>query len=570
MIASRLPTLRDILRETISRFNTAHIDSPATTARVVLARALDKPREWLVAHDDATLDAPTAARVEHLIKQVLAHEPLAYILGSREFYGIDLMVDPRVLIPRPETEMLVELALGHLRAGADMSAGRPTAPDYAMDDVVDVIDVGTGSGAVAIAISRHAPDARIIASDISVDALAVARINALSSKTAGQITFIASDLLDGINAQARVITANLPYVTTEEIESLPPEIQEHEPRVALDGGDDGLHLVRRLLRQLDAHLLPGGIAVFEFGSAQGKCAVTAAREVLGGWSVELLKDLAGLDRVLLARKPEIQLIAVDLDGTTLDDHFRISERVKRALRAAVERGVRVTIASGRPVPVIAPYIEAIGVNAPVLAMQGGMIYDFAIGQVLHELTITRELGCALVALEHLQPAWQIVLFIGDHMVVSSLRYAPEFYLSLLGENLTVQVDLCAALAHNDPDKVLVIVSPEDAPLAIAEMGRIAGEDASVVQSHRLFVEVNPRDAHKGFGLARLAAGLNIARESVMAIGDQDNDTTMVAWAGVGVAMGNGSPATRAAANWIAPSIDQDGAAVAIERFVLGW
>ncbi len=566
-----------MLRDTIAKFHIAHIDSPALTARVVVAHGLEKTREWLVAHDDVILDEQALLRVHGLIEQVLAHEPLAYILGHREFYGIDLAVDPRVLIPRPETEMLVELAISHLRSWSDNHKGqrpltylKPAHLADSGDDVVDVIDVGTGSGAVAIAISRHVPAARIVASDVSRDALDVALINAQRTETVDRICFVVSDLLADIAVHSRVITANLPYVTTEEIEALPSEIQEHEPRVALDGGADGLGLVRRLLRQLDAHLLPGGIALFEFGAAQGQSAVAFAREALPGWSVELLKDLAGLDRVLIVRKPEIKLIAVDLDGTTLDDQFRISERVKGALAAAVERGVRVTIASGRPVPVIRPFVNAIGVNAPVLAMQGGMIYDFATEQVLHELTISSELGCALVELENRFPAWQVALFVGDGMVVSSLRYEPAFYLSLLGENLSVNSDLCAALAQRDPDKVLVIVPAEDAPLARTEMAQIAGDNGTVVQSHRLFVEVNPLLAHKGAGLARLASDLRIARESVMAIGDQDNDTTMVAWAGVGVAMGNGSPATRAAAHWIAPSIDLDGAAVAIERFVLGW
>jgi len=559
------PTIRAILRAMIEQFHAAHVDSPVTTARVLLAQALGKSRVWLTSHDEVVPDPAALLRLQKLTERVVSHEPLAYILGHREFYDIDLMVDPRVLIPRPETEMLVELALSHILPRVVFES-----PDGARGkDIVDVIDVGTGSGAVAIAISRHAPGARIIASDISRDALNVALINIKRNNVEGRITLIESDLLDALPVHACVITANLPYVTTEEIEALPPEIQEHEPRVALEGGADGLDLVRRLLRQLDRHLLPGGIAVFEFGSAQSTRVLDSAREVLHGWSVELLKDLAGLDRVLLVRKPEIKLIAVDLDGTVLDDHFRISHRVKQTLAAAVKRGVRITIASGRPMPVIRPYIEMIGVNAPVLAMQGGMIYDFASEKVLYELTLTRALGCELVTLEHTHPSWQAVLFVGEGMVVSSLRYAPEFYLALLGENLVVAADLCAALAEHDPDKVLFIIPPEDASLALFEMGHIAGDTATVVQSHRLFVEVNPLEAHKGAGLARLADYLNIARERVMAIGDQDNDATMVAWAGLGVAMGNGSEATREAANWVAPPIDEDGAAVAIERFVLG-
>ncbi len=356
------PTIRQYLRDTISRLNQAHIDSPATTARAVLSLVLGRRREWLVAHDDTLLDDLTLAKVEGLWGRVLAHEPLAYILGHREFYDLDLKVDARVLIPRPETEMLVDLALSTLtlsptlprsnRGGSqissparqqEMDAGAHTpspveqrggmeggltpspaqqqemdegahAPSPARDErgrvgegagwtTIDLIDVGTGSGAVAIAVSAHAPEARVIATDISPDALEVACENARTYGVSEHIRFIQSDLLAAVDARAHVITANLPYVTVEEIEALPPEIQSHEPRVALDGGPDGLVLVRRLLTQLDAHLIPGGSAFFEIGSSQGQAALDAARAALPGWRVELGKDLAKLDRVLQVQKP---------------------------------------------------------------------------------------------------------------------------------------------------------------------------------------------------------------------------------------------------------------------------
>ena len=265
---------------------------------------------------------------------------------------------------------------------------------------------------------------------------------------------------------------------------------------------------------------------------------------------------------------KIELLVIDLDGTVLDDNFQISERVREALKAAMAQGVRVTIATGRPVPVTRPFAVSLGVNAPVLVMQGGMIYDFATETVLHELTLPHELACSLVELEVVFPAWQVVLYTGDEIYVSSIRYPQEFYESLLGTNLTVHPDVCSALNRRDPDKVLFIIPPEDAVTAQVELNRIAGTAATVVQSHALFVEVNPRDANKGAGLARLAVDLSIPRERVMAIGDQDNDVTMIEWAGLGVVMGNGSPASKAVANWIAPSINEDGAAVAIEKFIL--
>ncbi len=276
----------------MARFQQAGIDSPTLTARLLLAAALDKPREWLVAHNDHPLSTEQADAFERLITRALAREPLAYLLGRREFYGLDFIIDSRVLIPRPETEMLVERALEHLRAPSQDHAPQTDAGH------VDAIDVGTGSGAIAIAIARHAPGARLAATDVSAEALDVARINAGRHGVADRIEFAQADLLDNTPYRARVIAANLPYVTTEEIEALPPEIQAHEPRVALDGGGDGLALVRRLLGQLPAHLLPGGAAFFEIGASQGPAALRVAGELLPSARVTLDKDLAGLDRVL--------------------------------------------------------------------------------------------------------------------------------------------------------------------------------------------------------------------------------------------------------------------------------
>jgi len=266
--------------------------------------------------------------------------------------------------------------------------------------------------------------------------------------------------------------------------------------------------------------------------------------------------------------PPIALIALDLDGTILNDQFQISPRVLSALQAAVALGVRVTIATGRPVEVTRPFVKAVGVNAPTISMQGGVIYDFATETTLHELTLPHELACALTELEAHYPAWQAVIYGDGALYVSSIRYPMDFYASLLGTNLQVHDDLCAALNRQDPQKVLYIIPPEDAELAVNELKRITGDRATVVRSHALFVEVNPLEAHKGAGLARLAADLGIPREQVMAIGDQDNDVTMLEWAGLGVVMSNGSAASKLVADWIAPSITEDGAAIAIERFVL--
>jgi release factor glutamine methyltransferase len=301
--------IRTALRNAIAQLDTARVDAPATTARLLLAHMLGKPKAWLVAHGDETLDARTQAHYAGLLQRVVAHEPMFYVLGHREFYGLDLLVDKRVLIPRPETEMLVELALAELRVTND--EWRIRNGDASFDtrhSTFDILDVGTGSGAVPIAVAKHAPNAKIIATDISRDALDVARMNAERHDVADRITFVQADLLDGIDVTPMIITANLPYVTREEIDGLPPEIQDHEPRVALDGGDDGLDLVRRLLGQIKTRRAerPFGsaslrAAYLEFGASQGAAVLQAAREILPNAHSEILKDLAKLDRVLTVR-----------------------------------------------------------------------------------------------------------------------------------------------------------------------------------------------------------------------------------------------------------------------------
>ncbi len=278
------PTIRIALRAAIARLDAAGVDAPASTARQLLSVATSRPREWLLAHDDETLPEAQARALETLLARVAAREPLAYVLGERGFHGLTLKIDPRALIPRPETEMLVDLALAAVRA---LPAGAA------------VIDVGTGSGAAAIAIALGAPTARVIACDVSADALSLARENA--ERLGARVSFVESDLLSNVPDLAPIVVANLPYVTREEIDMLPPEIQAHEPRVALDGGTDGLDLVRRLLAQLSAE--PARRAALrhvwlEVGASQGPAALALARAAFPDARTRILQDLARLDRVI--------------------------------------------------------------------------------------------------------------------------------------------------------------------------------------------------------------------------------------------------------------------------------
>ena len=265
----------------------------------------------------------------------------------------------------------------------------------------------------------------------------------------------------------------------------------------------------------------------------------------------------------------IKLIAVDLDGTVLNHEQHATPRVLAALAAARAQGVKVTIATGRNSATSRRFAEMIGVNAPVVCGQGGEIYDFATGETLQALTLDRDLACEVVRFAEGHPHWHIILYHDGEIYIQRKFFADAFYAKLLSETKPHLVsDLCQAVGETHPDKLIFAMDAEHTPGAIALLREFVGERAIVVQSHARFAEVNPLGAHKGAGLATLARRLGIRREEVMAIGDQENDLTMLAWAGLGVAMGQSSDAVKAAARWVAPSLDEDGAAVAIEKFVL--
>lgn len=260
-------------------------DDARLEAEVLLAHAMGVDRAHVIAalHEPLTPAASDGFRT--LLGRRLAREPLAYITGHREFYGIDFAVERSVLIPRPETEMLVEFALAEIsrRGGA-----------------ASVIDVGTGSGAVAVAIAAHATGARVVATDASAASLAVARRNASAAGVEQRIEFREGDMLAGA-PQVDIIVANLPYVSGRAWAALPPEIRDHEPHGALVGGDDGTEVIERLLADAPAHLLPGGVLAAEIGDEQGARLLSAAHGSFGRVDCYIEQDFSGLDRMLVIR-----------------------------------------------------------------------------------------------------------------------------------------------------------------------------------------------------------------------------------------------------------------------------
>jgi release factor glutamine methyltransferase len=276
--------LAEALAAARRRLAAAGIEDADLEAEVLLRHVLGWQRHQLYAHLQDDLTPAHDAGFDAVIERRLTHEPTAYIVGHKEFYGLELQTAPVALIPRPETELLVEEALRAARAGAGAAL---------------IADVGCGCGAMAVALAYHLPDAVIYALDVSEEALALAARNAARLGLSERIRFLPGDLLDPLPEPVDIIVANLPYVKSGDWETLPPEIREHEPRAGLDGGPTGTEIIERLLRQAPAHLQRRGVLLAEIGWDEGERVQEIARECFSGARVAVKKDLTGLDRLLV-------------------------------------------------------------------------------------------------------------------------------------------------------------------------------------------------------------------------------------------------------------------------------
>lgn len=255
-------------------------------AEVLLRSVLGVGRAELYTDMEYPLSPRQARAFQEKVERRLSYEPAAYILGQREFFGLEFYVDNRVLIPRPESELLVETAID--LASRFYEGKRPLL----------VADIGTGSGALAIALAVSLPQAFLYATDISSSALESAAINCRRHGVSSRVCLLQGDLLEPLSEAVDIIVANLPYVSRREWEQLSPEVKLFEPPEALLGGEDGLDLVRRLLYQASGKLLPGGSLLLEIGMGQGGEVSELAKHYFPRSKVELLPDLAGIERVV--------------------------------------------------------------------------------------------------------------------------------------------------------------------------------------------------------------------------------------------------------------------------------
>ena len=262
-------------------------DTPALDASVLIAQVINKPRTWVMAHPELALTAEQQKELDDSLARLERGESFPYVLGHWEFFGLDFNVTPDVLIPRPETELLVEKAIAWLQE----SPVRRT-----------IADVGTGSGAIAVSIAVNVPEARVLATDLSQKALEVAQKNAIKFEVINRIDFLQSDLLPSpieslpTERHFDLICANLPYIPTETLHKLP--IFGREPTLALDGGTDGLDPIRRLLNIAPDWLAPNGMILLEIESTRGIQALNLACDMFSEASIHLHQDLAGQDRLL--------------------------------------------------------------------------------------------------------------------------------------------------------------------------------------------------------------------------------------------------------------------------------
>jgi release factor glutamine methyltransferase len=285
-------TIRETLLEAERALRDRGVPNARFDAELLLAQAVRQNRAWIFAHGTDPLDAGARERFLRAVARRMHREPLQYILGTQEFRGLDFLVTPSVLIPRPETEVVVEAAVGRLRKTAKRTA---------------IIDVCTGSGCIAVAVAKELGNARIFATDRSPEALTVARENARLHDVSERIRFFEGDVFEPLRGadllrQVDVITANPPYIPSGEFPGLQLEVRDYEPTAALVAGPKGTEIARRIIDEAAGFLTKDGLLILEMGQGQAEELKRAGEAVNAYGGVSILQDPAGIARVLVLRK----------------------------------------------------------------------------------------------------------------------------------------------------------------------------------------------------------------------------------------------------------------------------
>lgn len=291
-------SVREVLRQGIARLRQTDVPSFTLAAELLLLHVTGRDRTWIYSHPEEILSSAEMATFSALVDRRCKGEPTQHLTGKQEFWGLEFQVTRDVLIPRPETEHLIEVALDRL-AVRELRAGR--SPKLSGEGVT-IVDIGTGSGCIAVALAKELPSAVVYASDISPAALEVGRRNADRFGFAARIRFLQSHLFNGfLPLKFDLIVSNLPYIGRREADSLPREIRDHEPEVALYGGEEGYELFGALVAQSQSFLKPGGLLVLELGH-DSLPAVQPLLETPAWANIAVANDLAGIPRVLSAER----------------------------------------------------------------------------------------------------------------------------------------------------------------------------------------------------------------------------------------------------------------------------
>ena len=298
-----MPSVDELLRGGVERLRDAGSETPRLDAELLLGHAIGTDRTVVIAHPESVVSDGAAARYEEALKRRAAGEPVAYIRGFKEFHGLAFAADRRAMIPRPETEVLVDLAEAEVLDRLTAAPRPPGTPP------LRIADVGTGSGTIGVALAvalrrRHADgDVHILGTDASSDALDLARENAVGHAVADRVRFVEADVLPPVmDPPFDVVLANLPYIRSDVVPTL-PAAASFEPRSALDGGADGLDVIRDLVDRLPQALVPGGTALLEIGSDQVADVEELVATRLTGWSTSVHPDLSGAPRVVQIDRP---------------------------------------------------------------------------------------------------------------------------------------------------------------------------------------------------------------------------------------------------------------------------